>query len=312
MYLEEKDYDRSDFYLTRAIEIFPENERYLLALTGCHIGLDKREMAFETAKKGMMISPGNFLDSFEILSKKLGRGDEYIETLEKIAIKDGGKKFPLLTYKLAIFLKEAKKADLAEIWFDKVIKVFKAKILESPSNWENYLWLGEAFGEMGKSAESLENFRIAREFINEKQFPARVAFLDRKMAELHTMIGRYDDAIRILRQLIKRYPSEPEYLRELGINLARKGSSKKAEIYLEKALGLAERDPLTLYYTAIINCEMKNISRSVKFLKNAVAIDSTLMEKARSEKMLAPLFAGGLIDNIMKREELDRKFRHFI
>ncbi|MCE1247691.1 MAG: tetratricopeptide repeat protein [Firmicutes bacterium] len=310
IHLESKDFDLSEFYLTRAIEIFPENERYLLALTGCYIGMNKTEAAYETARKGMSVSPGNFLDSYELLCRKLGKSGDFKDILDRIYQKDKGRKFPLLPYRLAIFLKDTNKPDESKKWFELAIKNLKAKITESPSNWENYAWLADAYKETGKLSSALVNYNNAREYINDRQYPLRASILEKKTAEIFTVTGRYDEAIKIYRQLAKKHPEAPEYLRELGINLIRKGSLKRAEAQLEKALGLDERDSLTLYYTSILNCRMQNISRSVKFLINAIAINPGILDTAKREELLEPLFSAGLIDNIIKREELDRKFRN--
>ena len=303
LFLDNREYEAAELHLSRAIEIFPENERYLLALTGCLIGMEKYEEAFEYTQRGIKCSPPTFINSFEMLSLALDRTDEFVETLEDIIESHKVEKFPIVILKLGKILKNDGEKEKAQSYFKKASKILQKKVKENPTRWRNYFLLGEAVQELYGTRRALPHFQNARKWINGRDFPVESAKLDEIIAKIFTDIKAFDKSIQIYRSLIRNFASEPSYYRNLGINFMNKADFKKADRELERALGLDERDPETLFYLSMTNCALNNTGKAITFLKSAVSIDSDFLEKARNESMLEPLFKDGLIEKILRREK---------
>jgi len=309
LYLDGRNYEEAEIHLARALEIFPENERYLLAITGCLIGLEEYERAYDYTERGIRHSPATFIDSFEMLSLVLEKVSKYIVTLTEIISMDKKDNFPLLMLRLGKIFKTEGKEEQSREWYEMAIKVLEKTIIAFPGNWRNRSWLGDAMREVGRYKDALKHYLEARRLINEGNLPLQAIKQDQNIAETYTQIGEYDRSIEIYNSLVRSSPLEPLYPLNIGINQVNKGEYKKANRSLEKALGLDERNPETLYYLALVNSAVKNIIKSIKFLKSAITINSDYLGRARNEKILSPLFKGGLFDKIISREMIENKFK---
>lgn len=303
MFLEDREYEAAEMHLTRAIEIFPENERYLLAITGCLIGMEKYEQAYEYTRRGIACSPATFINSYEMLSLALDRTDEYITTLISVIDSHKGGNFPILLKRLGNILKSKGEMEKAKGYFKKTEEILTEKVSENPTQWRNHLLLADTILELDNPEKALSHYLEAKKWIDSSDLPVESAKLDETIARIYTGMGEYERSIDIYLSLNKNFSSEPSYYKNLGINLIKKKDFKKAERELEKALGLDERDPETLYYLSIANSALKDTGKAVTFLRSAVLIEPDFLEKARGEETLDPLFKDGLIDKILQQEK---------
>lgn len=310
--LEEKDFDSAEYHLERALDIFPGNERYLLALTGCLIGMEKYGEAYKYTYNGVRRSPSNFIDCYEMISLNLGRIRDYIKTLKEIVESDKSEKFPELRHRLGKAYKRLEVTEQSQKWFEEAIRILKKKKVEDPSDWKNFAILGDALKEVGKPESALENYLEARELIRIKHEPTKRTKLEESIAEVYNLLGEYNISIEIYKSLSKIYPDRAAYPREIGINYIKTGDMKQAGKYLERALGMDERDPGTLFNLSVIDCATKNFGNSIKFLKKAIMIDPGYYNMARKEKSLDPLFKNGLVDNILKHEEVAKRLKNIL
>ncbi len=303
MFLENREYEAAEMHLTRAIEIFPENERYLLAITGCLIGMEKYEQAYEYTRRGIACSPATFINSFEMLSLALERTNEYIETLISVIDSHKAENFPVLLKRLGKVLKCNGQQEKARQYFEKAGEILTEKVAENPTQWRNHLLLADIVSELESPEKALMHYLEAKKWINSTDLPIETAKLEETIARIYTETGEYDKSIEAYHFLITNFSSEPSYHKNLGINMVRKKDYKKAERELEKALGLDERDPETLYYLSIVNSALKDTGKAVTFLRSAVLIDSDFLERARGEEALESLFKDGLIDKVLQHEK---------
>lgn len=303
MFLEDREYEAAEIHLTRATEIFPENERYLLSITGCLIGMEKYEQAYEYTRRGIACSPATFINSFEMLSLALERTDEYIGTLISVINSHKAENFPVLLKRLGKVLKSNGQVEKAREYFEKACEILLEKVEENPTQWKNHLLLADIVSELENPERALIHYIEAKKWINSGDLPVESAKLDETIARLYTETGEYDKSIEAYHSLITNFSSEPSYYRNLGINLIKKKDYKKAERELEKALGLDERDPETLYYLAIASSALKDTGKAVTFLRSAVLIEPDFLDKARGEETLDPLFKDGLIDKVLQHEK---------
>jgi len=312
IYLEEKDFDSAEYHLGIALELFPENERFLLALTGCLIGMEKYEEAYKYTYIGVRRSPANFIDSYEMISLNLGRVRDYIETLRAIVENDKSDKFPKLRHRLGKAYKRLEMPEESQKWFEEAVKILEKKKAEDPSDWKNFALLGDALTELGKPDSALENYMEARELIRKKHEPAKRTKLEESIADVYGMMEEYENSIEIYKSLSKIYPERATYPREIGINYIKMGDMKQARKFLEKALGMDERDPETLFNLSLLNCITENTGNSIKFLKRAIIIDPEYYNMAKKEKNMEPLFKNGLIDSILKHEKLEKSLKNIL
>ncbi|MCD4784719.1 MAG: tetratricopeptide repeat protein [Candidatus Eremiobacteraeota bacterium] len=312
IYLEEKDFDSAEFHLGRALDIFPENERYLLALTGCLIGMEKYGEAYKYTYIGVKHSPSYFIDSYEMISMNLGRIHDYIKTLKEIVESDKSEKFPELRHRLGKAYKRLEESELSQKWFEEAVRILEKKKDEDPSDWKNFAILGDALREVGKPDSALGNYLEARELIRKKHEPTKRTKLEENIAEIYNLLGEYNLSVETYESLSKIYPDRAAYPREIGVNYIKTGDMKQARKHLERALGMDERDPGTLYYLSVINCATKNFGNSIKFLKRAIMIDPEYYRMAKKEESLSPLFKNGLVDNILKHEEVAKSLKDIL
>lgn len=312
LYMEEKDYVSAEIHLTRALEIFPENERFLLAVTGCLIGIEHYALAYKYAGMGFQRSPMNFIDSLETLSISIGKVEDYIETLKKTIADDTNEIYPLLRFRLAKVYQKQGLWDLSKIWFQNAVKIFKKKTYDFPGLWKNFAWLGDALTEIDSYDEALDNYRKARKLLDDEDLPVTATRLDKRIADTYSALKQYDKAIKAYKLLIEIDPSNAEYHRKIGINYVKKGEYKKALKSLEEALGKDERDPETLYYLALANCSLNHLGSSVKYLKRVISIEPSYLETAKKEVLLSPIFKNGSIEAIIKYEMLEGQYRNIV
>ena len=173
-----------------------------------------------------------------------------------------------------IYLEKLGRIDSAMIWVKKMMK-------DNPANVWGYFYLGSAYLGLDSLLQAETAFRKAYE-INPDFFLNTY-----RLAHTYRLIGRYDEAIDILKKVRESNQEETSALYDLGINYQSMGNKKEAMKYYSDYRKIALEDWLKTYpnmpetYFAIgtVAARMGDFESSRKALQKAIEIDSTKHEK---------------------------------
>ena len=173
-----------------------------------------------------------------------------------------------------IYLEKLGRIDSAMIWVKKMMK-------DNPANVWGYFYLGSVYLGLDSLLQAETAFRKAYE-INPDFF-----FNTYRLAHTYRLIGRYDEAIDILKKVRESNQDETSAMYDLGINYQSMGNKKEAMKYYSDYRKIALEDWLKTYpnmpetYLAIgtVAARMGDFESSRKALQKAIEIDSTKHEK---------------------------------
>jgi len=173
-----------------------------------------------------------------------------------------------------IYLEKLGDVDSALVWAEKLIS-------DNPENAWGYFYQGSAYLGLDSLSGAETAFRKAYE-INPDFF-----FNTYRLAHTYRLMGRYDEAIDILKKVRESNQDETSALYDLGINYQSVGNKKEAMNYYSEYRKIALEDWLKTYpnmpetYFAIgtVAARMGDFESSRKALQKAIEIDSTKHER---------------------------------
>jgi tetratricopeptide (TPR) repeat protein len=174
---------------------------------------------------------------------------------------------------LWVYLEKLGKADSGLVWSEKMIS-------DNPQNAWGYMYQGSAW----LCLDSLKKAEIAYEKVREIN-PDLILNLYR-LAHTYRIHGRYNDAIRILKEILKTDQNEASAYYDLGVNYQAMGNQEEARKYLNgfKNIATAEwikkwpNDAGTFIAIGAVLARLGEMESSQQMLRKAIDIDSTLHE----------------------------------
>jgi tetratricopeptide (TPR) repeat protein len=173
-----------------------------------------------------------------------------------------------------IYLEKLGRIDSAMVWVEKMMN-------DNPGNVWGYFYLGSAYLGLDSLSKAETAFRKAYE-IN-PDFSMNTY----RLAHALRLMGRYDEAIGILKKVRESNQDEISALYDLGINYQSMGNHKEAIKYYSEykkiATGVWTKTypdlPETYFAIGAITARMSDFEASRKALQKAIEIDSTKHER---------------------------------
>lgn len=107
------------------------------------------------------------------------------------------------------------------------------KASEQEGDWKSYFELGVELNNNGRREDSVDAFKKALALVD--WYPPCYTNLGYVLCEL----ARYDEAIKVLSEGIRKFPNESETYCNLGVVYMRKGEFSSAEVLFRKAIAVA-------------------------------------------------------------------------
>lgn len=163
------------------------------------------------------------------------------------------------------------KALLALAWtmlrnheFDDASQPLKTALALAPEDAELHNVYGLLLCERRKPEEAIQQFKSA----GSEHLPALLNLAALNIFRLH-----YNEALNDLEFLEANFPDLPGVFSLRAYLEAKSGKTKKAELYIQKALGIDSRDPLAFISKGIVLRIQGKLPESIDTLKEAVKLD---------------------------------------
>jgi tetratricopeptide (TPR) repeat protein len=101
--------------------------------------------------------------------------------------------------------------------------------------------------------------------------------------------GRYEASEEMFERVLAESPADVEALYEYGVMLMSRGEPRRAEALFQRAIGVAPSHAEALYSLATALAAQSRPAQAMDALGRAVALDSPLRDRARTDPLLAPL-----------------------
>lgn len=172
-----------------------------------------------------------------------------------------------------IYLDKLGQADSALVWSEKMIS-------DNPQNVWGNLYQGSAW----LSLDSLKKAEIAYEKVREIN-PKLILNLYR-LAHTYRIHGRYNEAIRILKDILKTDQNEASAYYDLGVNYQAMGNQEESRKYFNTFKNISTTEWIkkwpneagTFIAIGAVSARLGELESSQKMLRKAIDIDSTLHE----------------------------------
>ncbi len=177
------------------------------------------------------------------------------------------------------FVKPYNKAGLAymgikQTHIDHAIYMYKQAVHIDPEYAEAFYNLGVAYGYKyrGKSTELAEQMYERAIEINKDNFIFARASLN--LAAIYREQGKYDEAIALIREAVKREPDFPKLYNEAGRNYFESDLNDMAIKHYEKALELQERFPEAATNLAVALMKAGKLDTAIELLEKTIRKDT--------------------------------------
>jgi len=307
-------FEEATTYYKKAVELYPNNVFYLLALIGNMNTTRDWEEAFRIAGEAGNKFPELMLPSLRHLSFVLGKEPKYMELLRRYIENDTEKKYIELRTELAIMLKERKKKE-AERWFREATDIYLKKLEYHPYSWRNYWDFANCQLELGHLEIAVENFRKAAELKGD--FSVDIA---EKLAEVYYKMDDFENAGFILTKLIPLYKNDYEYYGKLGMCFLYEQDYEKAFEAFNRSLAINRYVPEYLYGAAVSAARLGLTEDAINIIKDLlemephfikiIQLEDAFLEVKETKQFLQMLHAHKA--NAMKPASPNIKLKKFI
>jgi tetratricopeptide (TPR) repeat protein len=263
----EYQFEEATVYLRKAVELYPNNIFFSLALTGNLTHLHLWDEAFEIAKESGKKYPEIMLPTLRHLAFVLGKEVEYIELLRQYIGEDTRHLFIELRSELGILLKGRKKPD-AEQWFKEAADLYLERMAYQPYSWRNYLDFANCQAEMG-------NLDLAKDYLLKAQEMRGEFDLDiaEKLMETYYLLDEFENSRDILTKIIPLHPNDYEYYGKLGMCFLYELDYEKAFEAFNRSLAINRYIPEYLYGAAVSASRLGNTDDAIAIIKDLLEMD---------------------------------------
>lgn len=268
----EYQFEEATNYYRTAVELYPGNLFYVLALIGNLTTTRDWDEAFEIAAKTGEKYPELMLPSLRHLSFILGKEPDYIALLRKFIDNDTGKRHTELRSELGILLKERRDEE-AEKWFREAAEMYIKKMEYEPYQWRSYWDFANCLLELGNLESAAENFEKAMNLYGE--FSTDIA---EKLVEAYFSMDEYGKVRKYLIHLIKLFPEDYEYTGKLGMCFLHDLEYKQAFEAFNCSLSLNRYIPEYLYGAAVSAARLGYTDDAINIIKDLLEMEPHFQE----------------------------------
>lgn len=270
-------FEEATGYYKKAIELYPNNIFYIMALVG-NLNLTRDwEEAYEFAASSGRKFPELMLPNLRELSFILGREPNYMELLREYIREDTEKQKIELRTELAIMLRERKKEE-ADTWFREALELYEKKTTHQPYSWRNYWDIANCQMELGEIEKARENLEYAHELYGE--FNEDIA---EKLAEVYYKLDHFDEAKELLMKLIPRHPDDYEYYGKLGMVFLFELDYEKGFEAFNRSLLINRYIPEYLYGAAVCAARIGSHSDAIDIIKDLLEMEPRFLRIIQTE-----------------------------
>ena len=169
--------------------------------------------------------------------------------------------------------------------FDEAVGTLEEFVKRDPERGLGYYYLGKALAARQDYDRAAHNFLLAAE-----KSPGLKAALF-ALADLYTQLGRFDEAEKVFRRILKTAPYSARGHEQLGKLLIRQGRQEEGLQELAKIQNRSTDDPRVLIKVGMIHYELKQYEQAYRKFKAALAKDPN-DAKARFYLSVAAFHAG--------------------
>ena len=260
-------FEEATTYYRNAVELYPNNIFYLLALIGNLTATREWDEAFKLSVEAGEKFPELMLPSLRHLSFILGKETEYMDILRKYIEMDEGKHYSELRTELALLLKERKDQE-AELWFREAAELYLKKFEYEPYQWRNYWDYANCQLELNNLESAVENL--------EKTWKLRGEFsvdIAEKLVEVFYRLDRFSKVRSFLVHLIKLFPRDYEYYGKLGMCFLYELDYEKAFEAFNCALTINRYIPEYLYGAAVSAARLAKTDDAINLIKDLLEME---------------------------------------
>jgi len=270
-------FEEATGYYKKAVELYPNNIFYMMALVGNLNSTRDREEAYEFAAEAGKKFPELMLPHLRELSFVLGREPNFMELLREYIKEDTQRKKIELRTELAIMLRERKK-DEANIWFREALGLYKKKTEHQPYSWRNYWDMANCQLELGEMEEAKENLEYAQKLYGD--FSEDIA---EKLVEVYYELDQFEKAKELLMKLIPRHPDDYEYYGKLGMIFLFELDYEKGFEAFNRSLLINRYIPEYLYGAAVCASRLGNHPDAINIIKDLLEMEPGFLQIIQTE-----------------------------
>ncbi|MCD4783514.1 MAG: tetratricopeptide repeat protein [Candidatus Eremiobacteraeota bacterium] len=270
-------FDEATGYYKKAIELYPNNIFYIMALVGNLSFTRDWEEAYEFAAEAGRKFPEFMLPSLRELSFVLGRESNYMELLREYIGEDTKKRKIELRSELAIMLRERKKEE-ADDWFREALELYEKKTIHQPYSWRSYWDIANCQLELEEIEKARGNLEYARELCGE--FNEDIV---EKLVEVYYQLDHFEKAKELLMELIPKHPDDYEYYGKLGMIFLFELDYDKGFEAFNRSLLLNRYVPEYLYGAAVCAARLGKHLDAIDIIKDLLEMEPGFLQIIQTE-----------------------------